>query len=589
MPVRTLVRIIGLLACLLVGSPYGHGEEKASPLEGVWQGKRNLASPVRGRILVTRHASDWRVQVGPYDLVVPPAVATKDGDIAFELPDGHGNFNGRMEQGGKLLRGFWAQKTGGVISPVLLHARGKEQWVGEIVPMENEWTAYLVITRKPDGTLTAFLRNPENNSGIFWQLDGVEVKGDRVSFLCKPPCQGNKNFEGQYDAERKRLTVDFPDRGGSYSLVPVTDDATPGFYARGKNPPPYVYLPPTWDDDGWKIGTLEEVGMQSEPIAELVKTVSMTPTSLHDPDIHAILIARHGKLVVEEYFHGYERYKPHDTRSATKAIASTLVGALMQSGGRLSVSDRVYDLIYRDKLPEGLDPRKREMTVEHLLTMSSGYDCDDWADTQRPGSEDTLSEQPDQDFYRYTLQLPMEAAPGKVSAYCSVNANLLGAVLRAAAKKPVSELFDKLLAQPLQIRRYYLGRQPSGEPYLAGAMFLLPRDFMKFGQLMLDGGVWNGKRIVSAEYAHQASSPHVMLRGQAANMRFGYLWWTTEYEHRGKKLHAYFGSGNGGQEVVAIPELDMVIATYGGSYNDRGGWAMIKDYIPKYILPAVKD
>jgi CubicO group peptidase (beta-lactamase class C family) len=74
-----------------------------------------------------------------------------------------------------------------------------------------------------------------------------------------------------------------------------------------------------------------------------------------------------------------------------------------------------------------------------------------------------------------------------------------------------------------------------------------------------------------------------------ACQQYGYLWWTTEYQHRGRTVHAYFASGNGGQEVVVIPALDLVVATYGGSYGDRGGWVMIREYIPSFILPALVD
>ena len=112
---------------------------------------------------------------------------------------------------------------------------------------------------------------------------------------------------------------------------------------------------------------------------------------------------------------------------------------------------------------------------------------------------------------------------------------------------------------------------------------------MKFGQLMLDGGLWHGKRILSKDYALRASSSLVTLRGQSEGMKYGYLWWTIEYPYKGRIVRAYFASGNGGQEVLVVPELDMVIACYGGNYADRGGWLMIREYIPKYILAALKD
>lgn len=321
------------------------------------------------------------------------------------------------------------------------------------------------------------------------------------------------------------------------------------------------------------------------PIAELVGILSATPTSLRDPDIHGLLIARHGKLVVEEYFHGFHRAKPHDTRSAAKVLATTMVGAAILARTGLELTTPVYDLLYHGQPPPGMDARKKAMTVEHLLTMSSGYDCDDW-DGSRPGSEDVMWEQ--SDFYQFTLELPMEMEPGKQAVYCSVNANLLGKVVSEAAQQPLIELFAERVARPLEIERYWLGPQPTGEPYLGGGARFLPRDFMKLGQMMLDGGVWNGKRILDADYANRASTPLVALRGEEV-MKLGFLWWTVSYPYRGRTVHAYFASGNGGQEVVVIPELDMVVATYGGSYNDAGGWIMVKEHIPNLVLAAVAD
>jgi CubicO group peptidase (beta-lactamase class C family) len=320
----------------------------------------------------------------------------------------------------------------------------------------------------------------------------------------------------------------------------------------------------------------------------LVKAISQPPTSVHDLDLHGLLVARHGKLVLEEYFHGFYRERPHDTRSAAKVIAATLVGAVMQQGVPLKLTTPVYALLYKGSPPPNMDPRKKGMTVEHLLTMSSGYDCDDW-NGSRPGSEDTLwDEHPQENFYDYTLQLPMELEPGKQAIYCSINPNLLGKVLSTATGKPLTELFQDLIADPLEIRRYYLNLQPTGEAYLGGGAQFLPRDFMKFGQLMLDGGVWKGKRVLDTAYAKRAGSPLVQLRGEKV-MKYGYLWWTITYQYKGRTLQAYFASGNGGNEVVVIPELDMVIACYGGNYSDRAGWLVVKEYIQKFILPAVID
>jgi CubicO group peptidase (beta-lactamase class C family) len=570
--VRTsLLLAVGLVRTLLL---FGQDANPTSTVEGVWEAKRDFGPAVRGTLDIEGSDGSWRAQIAQYDQKV---VAEND-RLSFELPAARGSFVGRLGRD-NLIHGHWIQPPtvndgGNFNSPVILRPNGKDRWRGEVSPLEDEWTLYLVVSRKADGSLGAFIRNPDRNIGVFWDVDRLEQDRNRIKLIGKFRGRGAERVfgEGTFNPKENRISIYFPDRGGTYDFAPIADDPTPGFYARGKNPSPYKYRPPAADDDGWKVGTLEEVGMVSEPIAELVRTISVPATSVHDADIHGFLVARHGKLVAEEYFHGFYRLKPHDTRSASKSVTATLVGAAIQNGAKLDPSTRVYDLLYKGKLPQDIDPRKKEMTVEHLLTMSSGYDCDDNADSPRPGSEDTLTdEQPDRDYYRYTLQLPMELKPGQQAVYCSINPNLLGAVLRAATQRPVQELFQDLIAEPLQIQHYYLNPQPTGEPYLGGGMHFFPRDFMKFGQLMLDGGVWNGKRILSKEYALRASSSLVTFRGQSEGMKYGYLWWTIEYPYKGRTVRAYFASGNGGQEVLVVPELDMVIACYGGNYADRGG------------------
>jgi CubicO group peptidase (beta-lactamase class C family) len=390
--------------------------------------------------------------------------------------------------------------------------------------------------------------------------------------------------EGTLRAQDKVLSLYFPQRSATYDFTPIAGSSL--FYARGKTPPPYRYVPPVAAPDGWKTGTLAEVGLDVAPLAELVNVVSADPKSVADIDEHGVIIARHGKIVFEEYFHGHDRFKVHGTRSAGKVVASLLVGAAMQNGKKLDTSTRVYDVLMPGAVVE---PRKKAMTVEHLLTMSSGYDCDDWAG-DRPGSEDhILDDEPDPNYYRYTLQLPMELDPGKEAIYCSINPNLVGAVVATVAEKPLPELFDEWIARPLQIWNYHLNLQPTGEVYLGGGARFQPRDFMKFGQLLLDGGMWNGRRVLPREYAKLVGLPHMTLRQQSKGMHYGYLWWTIDYPYKDRTITGYFASGNGGQVVMVLPDLDMIVASYGGNYGDRAGWAMVKDYIPKYVLPSLVD
>jgi CubicO group peptidase (beta-lactamase class C family) len=142
--------------------------------------------------------------------------------------------------------------------------------------------------------------------------------------------------------------------------------------------------------------------------------------------------------------------------------------------------------------------------------------------------------------------------------------------------------------------------QPTGEPYMGGGIYWLPRDFLKLGQLMLNGGVWNGRRILSKEWVRRASTPMVkiMTRGSTNCVEgstpslclrnYGYLWWHLDFPYHGRTVHAYYAGGNGGQSVSVIPELDMVVATWAGNYTSLVGLKVQEEIIPNFILPAIK-
>jgi CubicO group peptidase (beta-lactamase class C family) len=225
------------------------------------------------------------------------------------------------------------------------------------------------------------------------------------------------------------------------------------------------------------------------------------------------------------------------------------------------------------------------MTLEHLLTMSSGLACDD-SDPDSPGNEEIMQEQTGQpDWYAFTLDLPMAGEPGEQAFYCSGTANLAGAVISAAAGESLPELFQRLVAQPLQIGLYHLPLSPTGEVYMGGGIRWLPRDFMKLGQLMLNGGAWNGKRVLSTEWTERSIAPLHELFGRG----YGYLWWTAEYPYKDRSVRAFFAAGNGGQVVIGVPELDLLVAFLAGNYSDSTAFRYQEEFFPKYILPAVRE
>ncbi|MGA7295268.1 MAG: serine hydrolase [Terriglobales bacterium] len=591
-----------LLPLLLItaGLPCAGEAQFPSPVQdliGLWEAKRNFGPDVRGTLTLTHSDAGWKADICGFTI----GAAVQGTSLRFEIPGDRGQFRGVLDANSGEIRGYWVQPpsvTAGsrYASPVKLKAYGENRWRGQVDALEDEFTLFLVASRGENGTVKAFLWNPERNLGVFLDVDSLERNANSVRLIgrsvtsfaaaMKGKTGGEEKVlaEGTYDLAQDRLSIYLPSRGGTYDFRRVDNDPASSFYARGIVPGPYRYTRPSPEDDGWPTGTLGEVGISVDPIRKLIENVIEPPAkSVHDFDIHGLLLARHGKLVLEEYFHGFCREKPHDTRSASKSLTATLVGSVIAHGASLGVSTPVYKTIYGDRLPPDLDPRKKAMTVENLLRMTSGYYCDD-RDPAAPGNEDTMQDQTaDPDWYHYTLNVPMNSNPGEQPVYCSADPNLLGDVLSHVTGKPLTDLFQERIADPLQIKHYYLNLSPTGEPYMGGGIYWLPRDFMKLGQVMLNGGSWNGQRIVSREWARQATSALENLR----KLQYGYLWWSVAYPFKGKIVRAFFAGGNGGQLVMGIPDLDLVVAFYAGNYSDPVLYKIQEEFVPEYILPAI--
>lgn len=565
--------------------------DSAKELVGLWEAKRRFGLDVRGALLVKQSNGKWEAEIaGRF------ATVKLEGDsISFELPDGKGKFQGKFDARRMNIVGHWIQP--GTIangspyaSPVTLAKEKQNVWRGEVSPLDNELTFYLMVKARDDGSTGAFLKNPERNLGAFQiRVDRLEREGDAVKLFAADTKdqKGRVLAEGKYAADGEILSIYFPTRGITFDFSRVGENEASDFYPRGRPTVPYVYAPPPALDDGWQTASLEDVGISREGIQKFIQMLIDTPIdSRSSPEIHGVLIARHGKLVLEEYFHGEHRDKPHDTRSAAKSLTSTLVGAAIKAGIPLKESSPVYQVMNGGEFPPDLEPRKKALTVENLLTMSSGLDCDD-SDPNSPGREDFVTNDgPEPDYYKYTLALKMIRAPGEKSVYCSIQPHLLGGVLQKVAKQTLPALFQNLLAEPLQIKRYYMNLTPTGDAYMGGGVRFLPRDFMKLGQLHLNGGVWNGRKILTPEWTRRATSSLVELRSEKKN--YGYYWWSTEYPYKGRTVRAFFAAGNGGQLVMTIPELDLVMAFYGGNYSDVPvTFTAERIYVQQYVLPAV--
>ncbi|HET7436443.1 MAG TPA: serine hydrolase domain-containing protein [Thermoanaerobaculia bacterium] len=567
------MRITTIVAALFLFTMSAQAHE----LEGLWRAKKIFGPEVRGMLVIEKEGEAWRAEIAGRSA---PVRVEKDA-VTFALADDEGEFRGQLQS--DRIVGHWIQPRGVTVGyphaiPVTLLRQRANRWRGEVSPLEDSLTHFLPIVAKPDGTLALYLRNPDRNIGRFFGLQRLTVEDSAVKvYGARGNAPERLMADGQWDEENDRLSIDFPNGGGYFDFRRATPADERVFYPRGKSPAPYVYRKPPLEDDGWAVASADEVGLSRAAIAKFAEFLIATPIdSLHSQEVHALLIARHGKLAVEEYFHGFDRDSLHDTRSAAKVLADVLAGAAMQHGAKLSGATPVFATMGAEGPPS--------ITLAHLLSMSSGLDCDD-SNPDSAGNEDRMQDEHSRDDWTaLTLALPPVRKPGEKAVYCSMSANLAGNVVAKVTQRWLPDLFRETVADPLQIRHYALNLAPSGQAYMGGGARLTARDFLKLAQLMLDGGKWHGKQVIPAAWVKESLEPRMEMAG----IRYGYLWWHISYPYEGRNVEAFFAGGNGGQISMAIPELDVALVFFGGNYGDAVAFAPQQKYVPEFILPAAK-
>jgi len=569
------------------------GKNGADELVGLWKAQHNYGPDARGPLVIHKTAGGWLADF------MGRRIAVQEGNrvLTFELPDRKGGFRAALQPDGSLKGGQWFQPNSPRNPPfgtnIIFRPDGPDRWRGAVRPIEDTSTFFLLLRQRPDGSVGALIRNREFNLGVRYNADRLVREGDAVkvigrlrgsetdSVLMKGSVK--KGSDGGRNSEVLSLEFD-PPLDGVYAFTRVDDQSD--FYPRGKNPGRYVYRPPAAFDDGWPVATLDEVNIDRKGIENFIQMLVDLPMDPVDaPQVDAILVARHGKLVLEEYFHGFDRDTTHSTRSAGKSLTAVLVGATIQAGFPVSLSSPVYRVMNAGTFPEGLEAGKRAMTLENLLTMSSGLFCND-GNPDAPGNEETMTNQEaEPDFYRFYMRIPMDRRPGEKAIYCSGDPNLAIGVLHRGTGEHPMDLFDRLLGEPMQFSHHGWYLSPSRQPYGGGSVNATPRHFMKLGQLMLNGGTWNGRRILGEDFVERASAPLHDLN----NIRYGYLWWSIDWPYKNRTVQAFFAGGNGGQGTIVIPELDTVVSTWGSNYGTRTGLEIQQGLTPRYILPAVRE
>jgi CubicO group peptidase (beta-lactamase class C family) len=270
-----------------------------------------------------------------------------------------------------------------------------------------------------------------------------------------------------------------------------------------------------------------------------------------DLDIHGLLIVRDGYILAERYYPPFEQDTAHELFSATKSVISALVGIAIDKGYLKDLDQSVLSFFPRRSIANP-DPRKDRITLEHLLTMTSGLD---WAESDAIYEEMYRS----LDWVQFVLDRPMADEPGTRFNYNSGNSHLLSAILQAASGMSTMDLAQTHLFGPLGISRFTWETEPSGIPIGGWGLSLTPRDMAKIGVLYLDNGVWDGQQILPADWVRASTHGHVQIDEplEPWELQLGYGWWLHEFG-------AYAAHGRGGQFIFVTPDLDLVVVFTGG-------------------------
>ncbi|SDL83137.1 serine hydrolase domain-containing protein [Pedobacter antarcticus] len=308
--------------------------------------------------------------------------------------------------------------------------------------------------------------------------------------------------------------------------------------------------------------------------------------------INSILISKDGAPVYEHYFNGFTADSLNDSRSSFKSVASLLLGIAIDRGIVKNVNQFVYTFFPEEKA-FAADPLKRRMTIKNLLEMRSGIDCDEWN-----GEKDCESEmEPTNDWLKFSLSVPMKHEPGKIWSYTSIDPMIISGIISNASGMSIMEFAKLYLFEPMGITNYRWTTDPAGHGMTGGSFFIRTQDMQKIGQLLLNRGIWNGKRIVSAKWLKSSTTANIPIpetsfiklsKNKTAIPQpafYGYYWYNEQVKTDGFTANIVFASGNGGQYIMTIKDLGLVIVFTQSNY---GSWKAKRafDILVKYIIPA---
>jgi CubicO group peptidase (beta-lactamase class C family) len=353
-----------------------------------------------------------------------------------------------------------------------------------------------------------------------------------------------------------------------------------------------------WPTNGWRTAPPKAEGMDPAVLATIAGNVA----SLY-PQVRSVLVVRHGYLVYEHYWQGMTASDGNDVQSVTKSVVSALVGIAL-GDGKLKGLDQPVGALLARHLPPDADPRVAQVTLEQLLTMTSGLAGDD----PSLGGDPRVSQRQgaSRDWVRHILGRRLATNPGTSFAYSSTTSQLLSAIVadatghstlafaRARLFRPLGIASAKapqpvFVAHPSPAALKAYERAPVAWPtdpqgYQLGfsGLRLPSRDLAKLGYLYLNGGRWDTTQVIPAGYVAASTRPHSTPPPDGPGESYGYQWWVTSQASH----PSYLAHGRDGQLIEVVPDLDLVVVITSDANQNRNDARLL---VGQAIIPAITD
>lgn len=347
-----------------------------------------------------------------------------------------------------------------------------------------------------------------------------------------------------------------------------------------------LYIVPQNKDDGFRTALLSEVGIDHHKINNLLKAVKYR----YYKNIHALVIVKDGAVVLDEIFKERLTYidalvdnkdiELHAAMSVTKSIVSIAMGIALDDTIITNIDAPVYPYFPEYESFQYMNEAKSNLTIKNFLTMCHGLQWDESSYSYSSPKNSWYQMDQTNDWVKFTLDLEIVDEPGTVFSYSSGVSHTIEALIANAAGTTFSEFVDEKLFGPLGITKTAWIKAPNGR---VDDVYLTARDMAKIGQLCLDGGNWNGVRLVSADWINESTAEFI----RDGKFGYAYFWWKYNFEVGAQTIEATIAWGYGGQYIFIFPQLNMVTVFTSGNYDDYELEIQPFTLLEKYILPAV--